>query len=327
MKKSHKILLIIGIVAFVGYLLSFPGRNLAKAHVNKKTAVTDHPLNCLNCHLHMNTEGFVHNVMNKQYYSPYNLIVSKDGNTLYTVAQEGNLLLIVNSATKKVEKKIKVGERPHSVILNSNEKLAYVSNQWADNIYIINLESYKIIDTLITGNGPAGLAISPDNRYLYVVNSYSNDISVFDLETNEERKRLLAGNNPASAAMSPDGKLVYVTSRRTIPKDPATFPMTELTVVDTKSQRVTERKIFEDAYIMENVAFTPSGDLAIATLIRPKNLIPAVQVEDGWMMTHGIGIIEQKEEGRIIQLLTDDPNSYYPDPFDIVISPSNTLIT
>ena len=38
-------------------------------------------------------------------------------------------------------------------------------------------------------------------------------------------------------------------------------------------------------------------------------------------MTHGIGIIEQKEYGRTIQLLLDEPNAYYSDPFDIVITP------
>jgi YVTN family beta-propeller protein len=56
-------------------------------------------------------------------------------------------------------------------------------------------------------------------------------------------------------------------------------------------------------------------------MIRPKNLVPSIQVEQGWMMTYGIAIIEQKENGRTIQLLIDEPNSYYSDPFDIVITP------
>jgi len=34
-----------------------------------------------------------------------------------------------------------------------------------------------------------------------------------------------------------------------------------------------------------------------------------------------IGIIEQKPNGRIIQLLLDEPNAYYADPFDIAITP------
>jgi hypothetical protein len=72
---------------------------------------------------------------------------------------------------------------------------------------------------------------------------------------------------------------------------------------------------------MENAAFTPSGDLAIIPLIRPKNLIPSIQVERGWMMTNGIGIIEQKRPGRIVQLLLDEPNAYYADPFGIAVTP------
>jgi hypothetical protein len=72
---------------------------------------------------------------------------------------------------------------------------------------------------------------------------------------------------------------------------------------------------------MENVAFTPQGDLAIMTMLRPKNYVPSIQVEKGFIMTYGIVIIEQKENGKIAQLLIDEPNSYYSDPFDIVIAP------
>jgi YVTN family beta-propeller protein len=84
---------------------------------------------------------------------------------------------------------------------------------------------------------------------------------------------------------------------------------------------VVEHKNIESAYMMENVDFTPSGDLALVALIRPKNLLPSIQVERGWMMTHGIGIIEQKPNGKTVQLLLDEPNSYYPDPFGIAVTP------
>ena len=148
-----------------------------------------------------------------------------------------------------------------------------------------------------------------------------SNLSVIDLHTKEERKRLNTGNNPTGARLSPDGKVLYVTSRRALIAPYGEPLESELTVVDDNTQRITERMNIESAYMMENVAFTPAGDLAIMTLIRPKNLIPSIQVERGWMMTHGIGIIEQKENGRIVQLLLDEPNAYYSDPFDIVITP------
>jgi YVTN family beta-propeller protein len=73
--------------------------------------------------------------------------------------------------------------------------------------------------------------------------------------------------------------------------------------------------------MMENIAFTPHGDLGFVTLIRPKNYVPAIQVEQGWMMTHGFGVFEPGKDGKVTELLTDDPDSFYSDPFGIAITP------
>ncbi len=320
MKKNRKLLFGLGGLAII-ILLIIPAHNWSRQHVNYMTAVDDHPLNCISCHLYTQTDGILAKLINETYLSPYNLAISPDGSKLFVIAQEGDALLIVDAKTNEVIDKIAVGERPHSVLINKKGDRAFVSNQWADNIYEIDLSSLKIIDTLKTASGPAEILFSPDEKFLYVVDSYSSEVSIIDLQTRTELKRLMAGNNPVAAEFSPDGKLVYVTSRRTLPMPFGTSPMTEVTVIDAATQRVKERKVFKNAYIMENVAFTPSGDMAITTLIRPKNLIPAIQVERGWMMTHGIGIIKSGDDGRTIQLLTDEPNAYYSDPFDIVITP------
>jgi len=306
-----KPILVVGSIAIVVMAgLSF-GHRAARTHVNYITAVDDHPITCWTCHFYTQKDNFLANLLNATYVSPYKLAISDEGDRLYVVGQESNQLLVVDPLQNRVLEKIGVGERPHTVALSADGHNAFVSNQWSDNIYLIDLDAYRVVDTLSGGAGPAGMVITPNDNYLYVVNSYSSDISIFEMETFKEKRRLKAGNNPVSAAVAPDGTEVYVSSRRSIPVPHMTSPMTEITVTDTRSQRVSERKMWKDAYIMENVAVTPSGDLAISTLIRPKNLIPAVQIERGWMMTHGIGIIERRENGRMIQLLLDDPNSYY----------------
>lgn len=315
-----KPILIIGSIALVVAVGLIIGHRAARAHVNYITAVDDHPITCWSCHVYTQQDNIIAKIMHETYVSPYNLQVSEDGSRLYVVGQESNQLVVVDPDESKVVEKIEVGERPHSVVLSRDGNSAYVSNQWADNIYQIDLATSSIVDTLRGGSGPAGMVISPEGDFLYVVNSYSSDISVYDLENLQERRRLKAGNNPVSIAMAPDGEEIYVSSRRSVPVPHMTSPMTEMTVAGTKYQRVSDRLMFKDAYIMENVTVTPSGDMAISTLIRPKNLLPAVQIERGWMMTHGIGIIERKENGRMIQLLLDEPNAFYSDPFDIVIS-------
>jgi YVTN family beta-propeller protein len=316
-----KTIVILGSIALVVAVGLIVGHRAAREHVNYMTAVDDHPVKCWTCHLYTQKDNLIARMLNETYVSPYNLGISKDGSRLYVVGQESNELVVVDPASSRVLEKIQVGERPHSVVLSQDGKTAFVSNQWADNIYQIDLTGSRIVDTLSGGAGPAGMVISPDGRNLYVVNSYSSDISVYQLDNHQEKRRLKAGNNPVSIAMAPDGSEIYVSSRRSVPVPHFTSPLTEMTVAGTKYQQVIDRKMWKDAYIMENVAVTPSGDMAITTLIRPKNLIPAVQIERGWMMTQGIGIIERKENGRMIQLLTDEPNQYYSDPFDIVISP------
>jgi YVTN family beta-propeller protein len=318
MKPTLKIL---SIIAVLGLIIYFPGRKLAREHVNYQTATDDHPLLCTSCHMYNQKDGIRSKLVNADYYSPINLAVSQDGNTIYVVAQDGNALLVTDAITGKVIKEIKVGEHPHSVIIDNEGKKAYVSNQWADNVSVIDLEKLSVTDTLNTGNGPAGISLSNNGQFLYVVDSYSSNVSVIDLASKEEINRLTTGNNPTGIQLSPDGKLLYVTSRRAELAPYGQPVRCEITVINDSTHRIAERKSLESAHIMENVTFTPSGDLAFLTIIRPKNLVPSIQVEQGFMMNHGFAIIENKENGRIIQLLLDEPNAYYPDPFDIVITP------
>jgi YVTN family beta-propeller protein len=319
--KTKKKYYILGILIVLGILIGYPGRKWAREHVNSKTAVADHPLTCYKCHIYTSENSLVSKLLNADYYSPFNMAVSKNGSRLYIIAQDANALLVVDVKTHDVLNMIMVGNLPHSVILDNNGQKAYVSNQWSDNVSIIDLVTSQVIDTLQTGNGPAGLSLSADGKSLYVVNSYSSDISIIDLASRQEKKRLIAGNNPTGIQISPNGKALYITSRRAKIVPYGEPVVSELTVVNDSTQRIAEYKKVESAYMMENIAFTPSGDLGIVTLIRPKNLVPSIQVEHGWMMTYGIGIIEQKENGRVIQLLIDEPNAYYSDPFDIVITP------
>lgn len=321
MKISSIVIRLSGIILVLALLIYFPGRKWGRAHVNEKTATTDHPLLCTSCHLYIQKTGLIAKLVNARYLSPINLTVSGDGKRLYVVAQESNALLIVDAESKKVIKKIGVGNQPHSVILSKDGQKAYVSNQWSDNVYVIDLSAGRVADTLKTGNGPAGLALSEDGKALYVVNSFSSDVSVIDLHSKEEINRITAGNNPTGAKLSPDGKSLFVTSRRIVPAQYGEPLVSELTVINDSLRRISEYRKIESAYMMENVAFTPHGDLGFVTLTRPKNYVPSIQVEQGWMMNYGFGVFEPGKGGNVSELLIDEPNSFYSDPFGIAITP------
>ncbi len=303
-----------------GLLIYFPGQQLARKHVNHKTAVTDHPLKCTSCHLYITKNQYISKWVNEDYLSPLNLEISADGKFLYVVAQDADALLKVDTESREVTNRVQVGDHPHSAILNDQGNLIYVSNQWSDNVSVIETEALMVIDTIQTGNGPAGMALSNDEKNLFTVNTFGSNLSVLNISSEREMRRLSTGSDPTGIALSNDKTTVLVTARRANLGTYGEAITTDLTLIDGPSQRVIERKQLRDAYLIENATFSPENDLALVTLIRPKNNIPSVQVEGGWMMTQGFGVIEMKSGGKIAQFLIDEPNAYYPDPFDIVLS-------
>ena len=322
MKRKHYIF---GLILIVGAVIFVPGYRHSTEHVDKMMAGEPHSLNCMSCHAYTTRDGLLTKTFEHKYLSPFNLDVSRKNNKLYVLAQDAEQLLVVNPENKEIEERIQLDKRPHTIKIDAKEEKAYVSNQWANSVWVIDLNSNAVTDTIQVGGGPAGLDFDANGNFMFVANTYTDDISIVDLRTGVEKRRLMAGNEPISVATSPDGQAVVVSSRRTLPVKFRTAPKTEVTIVNTINHRVKDRKHFSSGHIMENIVYSPEGDLALATMILPKNLVPSVQIEQGWMMNHGIGIFATNKNGKLTQFLLDEPNAFYADPFDIIISDDGKL--
>lgn len=277
-------------------------------------------MKCISCHGYMQRDGKLALRLKDVYKSPYNLAATTDGEFLLATGQESNSLFVTRLSDYLLEKEIPVGRRPHSVVITDDNATAYVSNQWSNSVSVINLQQSVETGQLQTGGGPSGMALDKKRNLLYVANTYTSNVSLIDLTTGKELRRIRAGNYPTGVGISPDEKHVVVVSQRSHLTDFRAPPKTEVTFIDAETQRVRERRFFMESHIMEKVDFTPQSDLALTTLVRPKNLVPSVKIEHGWMMTFALGVISL-EDGSMIQLPLDEPNSYYADPFDVRVSP------
>lgn len=277
-------------------------------------------LKCFTCHAYTQKDGFFVQKTRGVYTSPYNLAVSSKDDMLLVTGQESDRLYLIDLKNNEIIKSINTGERPHSVIISPDDKTAYVTNQWSGTVSVIDLNIGDTVQTINVGGGASGIVADFGRNILYVANTYTNNISVVDLKTHTEIKRLRAGNYPSGLSISPDNKTVVAVSQRSVIVEHRDPPKTEVTIIDAETQRVLKRNYFLESHIMEKTVFTPSGDMAFTTLVRPKNLVPAVQVENGWMMTFALGIIFP-ESGHMIQLPLDDPNLFYADPYDVRITP------
>ena len=74
-----------------------------------------------------------------------------------------------------------------------------------------------------------------------------------------------------------------------------------------------------EANLLLGVAWHPSGEFALVTLNRTKNLVPMTRILQGWTITNGLAVLWK--DGRVDQVLLDEPQRYFADVTDVAFTP------
>jgi YVTN family beta-propeller protein len=268
------------------------------------------------------------------YPSPVDLAVTPDGKTLAVAGSGSDALLLFDLPSGRYRTQIPVGRYPAAITLDQRGRLAYVANRDDDSVAVVDLDRQQAVSTLPAGWAPEDLILDPSGRFCFVANGLSNDVSVIDLDRGQEVKRLRAGEHPRALTLSADGSLLYVASLLSHPQPPDRAPVPEVTVIDLTRQAVTARIPLPGANLVYGIAAAPDGSVLVPVL-RPKNLVPLIQVAGGWTITNGVaylpasrleasaGALSAWSDGQpqtpAVQLLVDRVNRHFADPTAIVV--------
>ncbi|NQV35833.1 MAG: beta-propeller fold lactonase family protein, partial [Phycisphaeraceae bacterium] len=258
-----------------------------------------------------------------QYKTPLNLALSPNGRELYVAGEASSTVMVVDATTREKIDEIPVGRHATDVTFAPDGTRAYVSNRLDDTVSVIDVRTRKMIATLPVGDEPHGVLTDASGKNLYVLNTSEDSISVIDTKTLTEHRRLSASRRPWSLARSPDGSSIYVTNTLSRFVKFRTPSVSEVTVIDTERMRVTNRIELPGTNLLQGIAWHPSGEFALATMNRTKNLVPMTRLLQGWTVTNGLGVLWK--DGHTDQVLLDEPNLCFPDPADVAITPDGRL--
>ena len=275
------------------------------------------------------------NASQENYLTPVELKLSPDGTKLYVVCEDDDSLLAVDVHAQHVLAKVKVGHKPKDVATSPDGKTLYVTNEWDDTVSEIDAASFSVRRTLPTGWGPVGVTTDRTGNVLYVANSVGNDVSVLDLTKGVELKRLAAWRSPHNLLLSRDGRRVFVANMLGHLGSPNEPPVSELTVIDTVTQRVTERIEIPGVLELRHIAEAPGakGGYLLVPIMRPKNLNPLIQVAGGWILTHGMVVVKvggtdgaTASKSSVTQILLDDVDQYFAGTNGVAFTPDGRLV-
>jgi YVTN family beta-propeller protein len=264
-------------------------------------------------------------LVKEHYLSPIEMAVSPEGHLLYVVCQDSDEVRVVDSESGKVVASIHVGHIPRGIALSSDARRLYVTNAWSDTVSVIDTASREVVQTLPTGFEPIGVVVDKGGTTLYVANRLSSDVSVIDLATGQEIKRLLAGRGASYLALSPDGKRIYCTHIYPNPGGFRSQPESEITVIDTSTRRVTERKLLPNVAGAFHVTASADGKLFVVAQLRPKNLIPLARVEHGSVFGDSLTVFGE-DIGGTFAIPLDELERYYALPWGVAITPDKSKI-
>jgi YVTN family beta-propeller protein len=254
-----------------------------------------------------------------RYKNPFNLAMRPGSRELWVACESSDSVIIIDAATEKKIAEITVGGMPVDVAFTPDGKRAFVSNRHDDSVSVIDAVTKKVTHTLEAGDAPHGLLTDRHGKYLYVANASSDDIFVFDANSLEYVKTLSGSRGPWSMALSPDGANLLVTNMLARFSQLRTPFVSEITSVETARGVVDDRRVVPGANLMMGVDWHPSGKFALATLNRTKNLVPMTRLSQGWTITNGLAVVWQ--DGRVDQVLLDEPDEGFSDPADVAITP------
>ncbi|RME38770.1 MAG: hypothetical protein D6788_06780 [Planctomycetota bacterium] len=254
----------------------------------------------------------------EQYKTPVNLAVRPDGRRLYIALERADRVSVVDIPNGRVIREIPVGRRPHGITLDPAGRTVYVTCRLSDEVWAIDAETGDVRWRLPVGRDPHGVVVTRDGKRLFTANTGENTVSVVDVARRKVVKRLIAGQGPWDLALSDDGMRMLVTNIRPNPGVFRAPPVSEITEIDATTAVVARRFSVDGANMLQGVAFVPGTRTALFVLHRTKNLVPITRLQQGWVITNGLGILH--EDGRIDQVLLDEPVAAFADPTDIAIS-------
>ena len=137
---------------------------------------------------------------------------AKDTGLIFVSNEKTNNIIVIDPASYKVVKDIKVARRPRDMHFNADHSRLYVACGDDDVIDILDVAKLQVVGKLKTGPSPEAFAIDEKRGRIYVSDEEGSSLAVIDMEQDAIVQEVPTGAEPEGVLVGEDGKTVYVTS-------------------------------------------------------------------------------------------------------------------
>jgi YVTN family beta-propeller protein len=141
-------------------------------------------------------------------------VFTPDGTKMYGAAYGTNEILVIDTGSNRLIKRIAAGGPPHSIVMTPDGRRVifhYVSSVNGA-VRVIDTGLDQIISTFPTGSDTSGGAISPDGQRFYYLEYKNRNLVAMDPATGRRLSASAMPNYRGQVYVSPDGLRLYLPS-------------------------------------------------------------------------------------------------------------------
>lgn len=242
-----------------------------------------------------------------KYFSPADFVTDAVSNQIYIAGKTANEVRSYAISDFTLQNTLNT-KLPPKALQIAGENLLVATSYSLGELLIVDKNTLKIKSTVKVGHGTCDIAVSPDNDKAYVANQFSNDISVVDLKNQKEIKRIPVLRQPMQIEISRDGKILFAANFLTAGRADVDTVTAEISLIDLQSMKVIKNiPLANGSNALRGICLSADGKYVYVSHNLGRFQVPTTQLEQGWMNTSALSVIDASQLVFVATVLLDEP--------------------
>ena len=236
-------------------------------------------------------------------------------------------VVLYNEDFSEKKKEWKFAETPTGLAIFG--KYLYVTCfEISGSLSIIDLDSNIITDAIPTGSGTTAPIVSQDGKKVFVCNQFSNTISEIDLVKKKETRTVKVLREPRVVISSKDGKFLYVANYLPAQRADIDTVAACISVIRTSDfKKIKDIQLTNGSNAVQGLCLSPDNKYLFATHNLGRFQVPTSQLQQGWMNTSAMSVINLQTLKNEAAVLIDEPERGAGGLWSVACTDKNILIT
>ena len=254
------------------------------------------------------TGGSIGNKKESDPLSPTAFVIDSIHNYIIVAQKTGMSVDVIDLKTNALIKRIPTKLPPTGICHNGLDKVYVTCSYALGEIVEVDVEQLKVTRSWAAGHGAISPVLAPDRSQLFVANQYTNDITVFDVLTTKELTNIKVLRQPMVMDITPDGRWLYVANFLPATRADIDTVAADVSIIDVENQKLLKHiKLSNGSNALRGLKVTPDGKYVLISHNLGRFQVPTTQLEQGWMNTSALSVLDVEQQSSLATLLLDEP--------------------